>query len=126
MKKGDKILIIIILALSIFMMYIVNKAPKLSDSAYVSVQVEGKEVKKINFDKSLIGKTYRIETDHGYNIIEIGDKSVRVIEADCKDKIDVKQGWISKPGETLVCLPHKLVIEIMSESEISDVDHINY
>lgn len=126
MKIGDKILIVALVILSIALTFFINRNSILSDNAYVSVQVDGNEIKKIQLADNLIGETYRIETDHGYNIIEIGDRRVRVIEADCKDKIDVKQGWISKPGETLVCLPHKLVIEIINEDEPDDIDHINY
>ncbi|HAP9081438.1 TPA: hypothetical protein IWD14_002472, partial [Enterococcus faecium] len=28
------------------------------------------------------------------------------------DQIAVRTGWISKPGQTSICLPHKLVISI--------------
>jgi len=38
---------------------------------------------------------------------------VDVIEADCPDKICVKHTNIKNAGETIICLPHKLVIEIV-------------
>ncbi len=82
------------------------------DEKYISIQVDGEEIKKIIFDNNLIGKTIPIETEYGYNLIEIGDEKVRVIEADCPDQLDVKQGYISKVGEVIVCLPNRLVIEI--------------
>ena len=49
---------------------------------------------------------------------------MRVIEADCPDQLDVKQGYISKVGEVIVCLPNRLVIEIKGVDE-GDVDYIS-
>ena len=58
--------------------------------------------------------TFTVRTDLGTNVIEIKDGKVYVSEADCPDKLCVKQGPISKAGETIVCLPHKLVVRITS------------
>ena len=38
-------------------------------------------------------------------------------EADCPDKYCVKQGKIKNVGETIVCLPHKVVVEIEKTSK---------
>lgn len=95
-----------------------------NDEKYVSIQVNGEEIKRFIFDSKLVGQTIPIETKYGYNLIEIGDEQVRVIEADCPDKIDVKQGYISKIGETIVCLPNKLVVEIKGIENDSDLDII--
>ena len=95
------------------------------DEKYISIQVNGIEIKKIIFDRSLIGKTISIKTEFGYNLIEIGDGKVRVIEADCPDKLDVKQGYISEVGEVIVCLPNRLVIEIKGVAD-ADLDYISH
>ena len=34
------------------------------------------------------------------------------IEDNSPDQIAVRTGWISNPGQTSICLPHKLVISI--------------
>ena len=94
------------------------------DEKYVSIQVNGEEIKRFIFDSKLVGQTIPIETEYGYNLVEIGDKEVRVIEADCPDKIDVKQGYISNIGETIVCLPNRLVIEIKGIENSSETDII--
>ena len=41
-------------------------------------------------------------------------------EADCPDKYCVKQGKIKNVGETIVCLPHKVVVEIEKTSKGTD------
>lgn len=57
-------------------------------------------------------RTLRINGDPGYCLIEIKDKKVKVVESSCRDKICAKTGWISKPGENIICLPSRIVIEI--------------
>lgn len=126
LTKGDKFLIIFIIFLSFLSFAYINRYAFSGQEKYISVQVNGEEIKKIIFDEQLIGHTIPVETDYGYNLIEIGDKQVRVIEADCPDQIDVKQGYISRIGETIVCLPNKLVIEIKGESGEDDIDIMNY
>ncbi|MBC8588848.1 NusG domain II-containing protein [Paratissierella segnis] len=126
MTKGDKLLIVFVIILSFLSMGYINKQAFSNDSKYVSVQVNGKEVKKIIFDKKIIGTTIPLKTEYGYNLIEIGDEKVRVIEADCPDKIDVKQGYISRIGETIVCLPNKMVIEIKGLEEDTEIDIMNH
>lgn len=126
LTKGDKYLIVFIVVISLLSLLYVKKSAFNYKGKYISIQVNGKEIKKIIFDKSVIGKTIPIETEYGYNLIEIGDEKVRVIEADCPDKLDVKQGFISKTGEVIVCLPNRLVIEIKGVDDERNVDYISY
>lgn len=53
-----------------------------------------------------------IKTDKGKNIVWIHDNCVEMKEADCPDKYCVKQGKITKTRQNIVCLPHKVVVEI--------------
>ena len=50
--------------------------------------------------------------DTGSNIVIIKDGVVFMNEADCKNQICVKSGKISKKGESIVCLPNKVIVEI--------------
>lgn len=53
----------------------------------------------------------------GMNVLVIENGSAAVTEADCPDKLCVKQRAISKNGESIVCLPHKLVITVVGGEE---------
>lgn len=46
------------------------------------------------------------------NVIVIEDGSAFMKDADCPDKLCMRQGAISRDGQTIVCLPHKLVVEV--------------
>lgn len=125
MTKADKILIILVIVLSFLSMGYIRLQALSNDDKYVSIQVNGEEIKRFIFDSKLVGTTIPVDTEYGHNIIEIGDESVRVIEADCPDQIDVKQGYISRIGETIVCLPNKLIVEIKGISPDTELDIIN-
>lgn len=47
-----------------------------------------------------------------YNIVKIDGGSVCVSEASCKNQVCVRHGSISHPGESIVCLPNRLIVSI--------------
>ena len=52
-----------------------------------------------------------------YNVVIISGSKVSVTEASCKNQVCVKHGAISRPGESIVCLPNRLVVRIENDSE---------
>ncbi len=76
---------------------------------YVTVSVDGRVVETLSLEKD---DTYRVETDYGINTIIIKDNLTYVSDADCPDKICVKHKPIDNVGDTIICLPHKLVVEV--------------
>lgn len=63
-----------------------------------------------------------VASSAGTNVIEVQAGKVRVSEADCPNQDCVEQGWISKAGQQIVCLPHKLVVNITDEDTASAYD----
>lgn len=126
MTKGDKVLIGFIVILTLISLGYIKRQAFSDENKFISIQVNGKQVKKIIFDKKVIGKKISIESEYGFNLVELGDEKVRVIEADCRDKIDVKQGYISKIGETIICLPNRMVVEIKGIKKSDAIDIMNH
>ena len=55
------------------------------------------------------------------NIVVIENGRAHMKDADCPDKLCMRQGAISRDGQTIVCLPHKLVVEVIGgEKEAYD------
>ncbi len=52
-----------------------------------------------------------------YNVVVISGGTVSVTEASCKNQVCVKHGAISRPGESIVCLPNRMVVRIENSSE---------
>ena len=56
----------------------------------------------------------------GYNLVVVEDGKVSVAASDCPDQICVKHRPISLARESIVCLPHKLVIEMAEGADGTD------
>lgn len=50
-------------------------------------------------------------------ILKVRDGKAFVENSDCPDKVCEKTGKISKNGETIVCIPNRISIDISGESE---------
>ncbi len=73
------------------------------------VYQEGKLVKSLRLDKD-----QEIIILNGEMLIEIKEGRIRVRESDCPRKICVNTGWIKTPGQVIVCVPNKVLVEIKS------------
>lgn len=51
--------------------------------------------------------------DEGVNTVVVQDGAVHIEDADCKGGDCMKQGTIDSTGRLLVCLPHKLIVEVV-------------
>ena len=62
-----------------------------------------------------------IEVKEGdfYNRIRIEDGKAYMEEANCPDGYCERQGKISGGAQTIVCLPHKLVVEVLEADDTS-------
>lgn len=87
----------------------------------VIVLRDGKEVGRYSLSEDDIFTIWG--DDESYNLILVNDGAAKVTDADCPDKLCVRQRSISKNGESIICLPHKLVITIDSPEE-SDLDAV--
>ncbi len=58
-----------------------------------------------------------VETTAGTNQIVIENGRAYMAAADCPDGLCRKQGSIAREGQTIVCLPHRLVVEVEGAEE---------
>lgn len=124
-KKLD-IVIIIFLAILSFTPYFISAKAMNKDysSTYANIKVSGKLYDNINLSSIKDEKTITINTDKGNNTILIKDSGIKIIEANCKDELCIKQGTITKVTESLVCLPNELIIEIKGDESKNENDII--
>lgn len=119
--KKDIILISIILLLAIALLFIYKINTTKGNS--VEVSIDGKIVYTLPLSENI---TKTISSKLGENILIIDNGYVKIIEADCPDKLCINQKSISNVGETIICLPHKLIIKIKNDKNIeSDLDSIS-
>ena len=108
MKKKDFLLIlcVIVLAGGVFLW---NNLIKGETGGSAVVYVDGEKDASYNLNED---GEYLIETEYRKNLLLIKGGMVDMAEADCPDGLCVKQHKIDKTGQTIVCLPHRVVIEI--------------
>lgn len=116
MKKTDLILALaaILAAAGIWLFYSAGAERGLT----AVVTVDGEVRAELSLEEN---ETATIETEWGYNIVHTENGQAFVTEADCRDQICVEHKKIEKTGETIVCLPHKMVVEIIGGEEEVDM-----
>lgn len=126
MKKLDYVIIIALILVSLLSSGIIlySSAHTKYQSQYIEIQVDGEFYKKIPFNSST-EETIDLKTKLGENIIRISKGYVQILDADCPDKVCVKDGSISKPGQSLVCLPNRVVVEIKGDKNV-EVDDVSF
>ena len=80
----------------------------------VTVQIDGRVIMELPLSED--AKLVLGEGGHT-NTLVIAGGTARVAEASCPDRICVRQGAIQYAGESIVCLPHKLVITVQGGAE---------
>ena len=116
MKRNDIILIGIILFIALVFAGIQYFKP-VDESAKAEITIDGE----------LYG-TYPLAYEQTIavsdtNQLTIKDGKAKMIHADCPDQLCVNQKAISKDGESIICLPNKVVITIVGGDE-SEVDAV--
>lgn len=69
----------------------------------------------------------KFSEETGYNLVSVTDGAVVMEAADCRDQICVHHKPISSKGESIICLPHRLVVEIVGgENKAVNVQEGNF
>lgn len=114
MKKPDWLLIGGLLALALVaagLLFLLRQS-----GSYAVVRVNGAEVARYS-----LSQEGEYPLNGGTNILKIQDGAAYLTDADCPDRLCVKQGKIRYNGQTITCLPNRLTVTISGGSQ-SDVD----
>ena len=107
-SRADLILLAVVLLLAgaALVFYETHK----EQGKLVRIQVGSETVEVLPLGKD---RTYEVKTGEGSNTVVIKSGTVSVESADCPDKICVRHKPVDSVGETIICLPHKLVVEVV-------------
>lgn len=128
LKKGDVILVLLIV-FGISLTAIVNNGNGSNsvsswnnasnpgkEDVYAIVKQDDKILKTINLTR--LKKREVIKVPGQYNEFIVADqKKICFMSADCPDRLCVKTGWLSKPGQIAVCLPNRTLIKIVRNND---------
>ena len=119
-KIFDIIIILAALAVGLGLLFASGFSSDSSGDRLCVIKVDGEEMHRINLSSVIDDEVIDISTEYGENKILVNPDGVKVTYSDCPRKIEMTENPISKPGQSLVCLPHRLIIEIIGGETTPD------
>ena len=118
--KNDIILAVIVIVVAATGLLLLNIFK--TEGSFAVIKIDGIETERYPLS---INTEVVIETgDDGRNTLVIEDNKAFMKDANCPDKICEGHSKISYKGETIVCLPHKVVIEIVADETTDELDAV--
>ena len=111
MKKGDFIILFILIAIVFTSFFALADFKNDYKNLKAVIKVDGEIYKEIKLTDNY-NNFIEINSKFGYNKISIEKNRVKMEDADCDDRICVKEKEISKPHQALICLPNRVIVYI--------------
>jgi len=115
MKKYDIIVILFILLISFFS-YIIYQNQDSVNSPKAEIYYYSELVETIPLDQG-VDRTFSVKEHENVIFHLFEDGSICFEESDCPDKLCIKTGKISKPGQFAACLPNGLLLKIVVDKD---------
>ena len=118
MGRRDAALLVILLAVGALLFFFLRINRAEGGTAVVRVSGEPYGSYDLHTDQEI-----EIQgTNGGTNLLQIRDGKASVIQASCPDLLCVHQGTVSRQGESIICLPNEVVVEISGAMEETAYD----
>jgi hypothetical protein len=118
-KAGDAVLAVLVLAASVWSGPLLARGPS-SGPPTATILKDGRPLRLVDLShEGLI-------LDVAGLALEVRQGRIRVARSDCPHRVCVRRGWIQVPGETIVCVPKRIVVAVeghRGESELDAVAH---
>lgn len=116
MTKSDWILVAIVASIS-FVLLGLRFLPVSGEQIQAQVELEGKIVQIIDLQEVDAG-VIAIPFEGGKAQLEVKQEAIRLLpmpDSICPRKICSHTGWIRRAGETIICVPNRLVIRLTGQ-----------
>lgn len=84
------------------------------------IEQDGKEVRRVELSSIIQPETLLLEGEISVTVL-LEPGQVSIIHSDCPDQICVNTGVLTRPGQSAVCLPARVAVRIVGETQ-SGVD----
>ena len=127
-RRGD-VIIVLLLMIGSFLplgIFTYNNAQAGQTNLQALVVVDGETLRVFDLVDDGQIESFHYRDEHGHeNVIVRTGTSVEMAEANCNDQICVRMNAISQPGGTILCLPHRLLVEVISDQPVENHDGID-
>lgn len=90
-----------------------------NDERKALIYIDNKLVKEANLQDKNILEVEKLQ-------LEVNNGKIRILNSDCPKKVCKHMGWISDPGQIIICVPNKVFIEIAGVSDDTQYDIVSY
>jgi len=109
-NKAD-LIFVLALGLIITIIWLWNSSHESKQELVAEIIRHGQVIRKIDLNK--IETPEYITLEDGIKMTILAEKGrIRVLHADCPNKICVKSGWLTEPGDAAVCIPSDTIVII--------------
>ncbi|WP_270420969.1 NusG domain II-containing protein [Acidaminococcus massiliensis] len=123
MRKNDFWLILVLLVLAAGSWFLFRSDSTARDKVLVVRKdqqvLQRIELKKVTSEAKLI-----VPVEHGEMVIAYDREGGRVLSSPCPDQVCVHQGKITRSGQTIACVPEKVLVTITTAAKENDHDAI--
>lgn len=120
-RPRDAVLVLILIAL-IAALFVWQSCRQRGEGGSVRVTIGGQEygVWPLSADADIL----LTGADGGTNLLLIREGAAYIQEADCPDGLCVRQGSIWAAGQSIICLPHEIVVEVIGGRTAGEPDAV--
>ena len=118
MKKKEIAILALVVAVLAAVLIVMNAIGS-RGGRRLKITVDGEEVQSFVLTAQT-NMHFTIETPDGYNEVVITNGVVDVVDADCDNRVCVDTKPASNIFDKIVCLPHRVVIEIVGDGGETD------
>ena len=123
-KAGDIVVVLLVIATAIAGVVMVSRASAGERGSLAIIEVNGKEVRRLELSDKQGYRTLTVQGTLGSSTVAVEDGKVWMTESACRDKLCVGMGRIDSTGQSIVCLPNRVVIRITNGAKPASVDAI--
>ncbi len=124
LTKYDRGIIVSVLILTIFVYIFIGVGISNHTPDSVEIKVDGKLYANYKLSEVQSQKVINISTSFGENTLKITNDGAEMIYSNCKDRLDVKCGKITKSGQMIICIPNRITVELLGNRD--KVDKVTY
>ncbi len=121
-SRNDIILVAVILLVAAAGLLLVSLNREAG--AYATVKIDGVQTEGYPLSENITVEITSGENKEFSNVLVIENGKAYISQANCPDKICAGHRAVSYTGETIVCLPHKVIVEITSDKAENELDVI--
>lgn len=123
MRKNDYLLLLFLFFMA-GMGYLFHGHTPATDAKILIVQRGQTIIQKINLQNVKTASEIEIPTEHGKMLVNVDNDGAYVVASPCRDKLCIHQGKITRPGQTIVCLPEEVLLTLITPGKESAIDAI--